>query len=122
MKKISLILLVAMVPFLTMAQKGKVEYMMIKGLEISKSKSPSEDVREMALGKISSENVKLMVVFDYGDLRSSEVKEMQAKRFRTMISAVNTAASNGWELVNSNVVLEDKMKTHYCYMRRGKKK
>ena len=126
MKKITLMLLVAMVPFLTMAQKGsKVEYMMIKGIEVSminESTHPGEDVREMALGSISSENVKLIVAFDYGDLRNAEVKEMTGKRYRTMISAVNTAAEKGWEFINSNVISADKMTVHYYYMKRNKKK
>jgi hypothetical protein len=119
-------LLVAMVPFLSMAQKGsKVEYMMIKGIEVqmnNESANPSGDVREMALGSISSENVKLIVAFDYGDLRNAEVKEMTNKRYRTMMSAVSAAAEKGWEFINSNVISEDKMKIHYYYMKRKKKK
>ena len=119
-------LLVAMVPFLTMAQKGsKVEYMMIKGIEVqmnNESANSAGDVREMALGSITSENVKLIVAFDYGDLRNAEVKEMTGKRYRTMMSAVNTAAEKGWEFINSNVILADKMKIHYYYMKRNKKK
>ena len=126
MKKITLMLLVAMVPFLTMAQKGsKVEYMMIKGIEIPMNIAdthPGEDVREMALGSISSENVKLIIAFDYGDLRNAEVKAMTGKRYRTMMSAVNTAAEKGWEFINSNVISADKMKIHYYYMKRNKKK
>ena len=119
-------LLVAMVPFLTMAQKAsKVEYMMIKGIEVqmnNESANPAGDVREMALGSISSENVKLIVAFDYGDLRNAEVKAMTGKRYRTMMSAVNTAADKGWEFINSNVISADKMKIHYYYMKRNKKK
>jgi hypothetical protein len=119
-------LLVAIVPFLSMAQKGsKVEYMMIKGIEIqmnNESADQAGDVREMALGSISSENTKLIVAFDYGDLRNAEAKEMRGKRFRTMMSAVNTAAEKGWEFINSNVISENKMKIHYYYMKRNKKK
>jgi hypothetical protein len=144
MKKIVLMLLVAMVPFLTIAQKrskkedkqaveqvkksnASVEYMMIKGIEIpmiNESTHPGEDIREMALGSISSENVKLIIAFDYGNLRNSEVKEMKtnSRRFRTMMSAVNAASEKGWEFINSNVISEDKMKIHYYYMKRKKKK
>lgn len=144
MKKIVLMLLVAMVPFLTIAQKrskkedkqaveqvkksnASVEYMMIKGIEIpmiNESTHPGEDVREMALGSISSENVKLIIAFDYGNLRNSEAKEMKtnSRRFRTMMSAVNAASEKGWEFINSNVISEDKMKIHYYYMKRKKKK
>ena len=143
MKKIVLMLLVAMVPLITMAQKSKkgdkqaveqakksnasVEYMMIKGVEIpmkNASAEPAVDVREMALGGISSENVKLIVAFDYGNLRNAEAKEMHtnSRRFRTMMSAVNAAAEKGWEFINSNVISEDKMMIHYYYMKRNKKK
>ena len=143
MKKIVLMLLVVMVPLITMAQKSKkgdkqaveqakksnasVEYMMIKGVEIpmkNASAEPAVDVREMALGGISSENVKLIVAFDYGNLRNAEAKEMHtnSRRFRTMMSAVNAAAEKGWEFINSNVISEDKMKIHYYYMKRKKKK
>ena len=127
MKNIIIILLLAFVPFLTIAQgkksKANVEYMMIKGVEVQmKSVGGGEDIREMALGSVMSENIKLIVAFDYGNLRTAEVKEMQGKRFRTMMSAVNTAAEKGWEFVNADVLLEDKMKVHYYYMKRSKKK
>ena len=129
MKKIVIMMLIAIVPLLTIAQgkksKANVEYMMIKGVEIPMNigdADPGADVREMALGSISSENVKLIVAFDYGDLRNTEVKEMTGKRFRTMMSAVNTAADKGWEFINSNVISEDKIKIHYYYMKRNKKK
>ena len=122
-------MLVAIVPLLTIAQgkksKASVEYMMIKGVEVSmnnESASPAGDVREMALGAITSENIKLIIAFDYGDLRNAEVKEMMSKRFRTMTSAANAAAEKGWEFVNSNVISVDKMTIHYYYMKRNKKK
>jgi len=120
---------IAMVPLLTIAQskksKAKVEYMMIRGVEVrmnNKAMESGEDVREMALGRAASEDVKLIVVFDYGDIRSGEAKEMRtnSRRFRTMMSAANYAAEKGWEFFNSDVVLDDKMKVHYYYMRRDK--
>ena len=130
MKKIVIMMLVAIVPLLTIAQdkksKAKFEYMMIKGVEVSMTEAadePAGDVREMALLNLNSENVKLLVVFDYGDLMDAEVKEMmerQRKRFKTMMSAVNTAAEKGWEFINSNVISEGRMKTHYYYMKRKK--
>jgi hypothetical protein len=142
MKKITLMLLVAMVPFLTMAQKrskkgdkpateqtkkskASVEYMMIKGIEVqmnNESANPAGDVREMALGSVTSENVKFIIAFDYGNLRNAEVKEMMSKRYRTMTSAANAAAEKGWEFINSNVISADKMTVHYYYMKRNKKK
>jgi len=128
MKKIVIMMLVAIVPLLTIAQgkksKASVEYMMIKGIEIqmNNESSSSGDVREMALGSITSENVKFLTAFDYGDLRNAEVKEMMSKRYRTMTSAANAAAEKGWEFINSNVISVDKMTVHYYYMKRNKKK
>jgi len=128
MKKIVIMMLVAIVPLLTIAQgkksKASVEYMMIKGIEIqmNNESSSSGDVREMALGSITSENVKFLTAFDYGDLRNAEVKEMMSKRYRTMTSAANAAAEKGWEFINSNVISADKMTVHYYYMKRNKKK
>ena len=99
-----------------------VEYMTIKGIEVPMNnegvRSSSVDVRELALSKVSSEDMKLIVVFDYGDLRTAEVKEMKSARFRTMVSAVNAAANKGWEVINASVVLEDKMTVHYYHMQR----
>ena len=99
--------------------------MMIRGVEVrmnNKAMESGEDVREMALGRAASEDVKLIVVFDYGDVRHGEAKEMRtnSRRFRTMMSAANYAAEKGWEFFNSDVILDDKMKVHYYYMRRDK--
>ncbi|MBT3611326.1 MAG: hypothetical protein HN522_00075 [Flavobacteriales bacterium] len=106
MKKITIMLLVAMIPFLTMAQKrskkkekqaveqiksskATVEYMVIKGVEIpmdiqgvdiienSKDISDGEDVRsEIEIKRLLKPQVRLIIAFDFGNERTKEVSEM----------------------------------------------
>ena len=153
MKKITLMLLVAMVPFLTMAQKRSkkkdrlaaeqttsfktsVEYMVIKGIEIpmdiqgvdidanSKDISDGEDVHsEMEMKKLLKPEVRLLVVFDYGNVRNKEAGEMMkaSHSFRSMIAASNAAAEKGWEFMSANIVSNGNSNTHYYYMKRNKK-
>ena len=102
-------------------------FSMKKALELRKSDPKryiQESIRSMGEHVRAILKLKEMgaVAFDYGNLRTAEVKEMQGKRFRTMMSAVNTAAEKGWEFINAEVILEDKMKVHYYYMKRSKKK
>ena len=153
MKKIIIMMLVAFVPLLTMAQKrskkkdkdvsteqtksskANVEYMMIKGIEIPreiqsvdveknpKDISDGEDVRsEIAMKRLLKPRVRLMVIFDYGNVRNKEVSElMRASRsFGSMTDAANAAAEKGWEFMSANVVSNLETNTYYYYMKRKK--
>ena len=96
MKKIVLMLLVAMVPFLTIAQKrskkgdkqaveqvekskSTVEYMVIKGIEFPMTNEGmdnkelnaiGQDVREMEMKRLIKPQVKLIIAFDFGNERN----------------------------------------------------
>ncbi len=144
MKKLITMMLVAMVPFFTMAQKrskrdkGKeqttattkasVEYMVIKGVEIPldtegvgrEVTERSEDVREMEMKKRLKPNVKLVIYFDYGNTNQKEAGEMMrnATRYRSMVSAMNAAAAKGWEFVSANITTDNNITTHYYYLKR----
>ena len=146
MKKIVLMMLVCMVPFLTMAQKRSkkndklaVEYMMIKGVEVSQnSNNLNEEKEEFRVEEYErmSEDEKLrimenshseskliyMISFNYGDTHSKEVQQMKrsAAKYRSMTSAVNAAAVNGWEFISANVVNGATGLIHYYYMKRNK--
>jgi hypothetical protein len=137
-------LLVAMVPFLTMAQKkskkakkdktekfdnsiASYEFMVLSGYEkeiekrtpkIGTPEIPNE-VRIKRLMKIGSQ---VMVNFDFGTEKSQEnsVLMKNARSYKTMAAAVNALANKGWEFVNANVVNLGKTKTHYYYMKRSK--
>ena len=148
MKKIVLMLLVAMVPFLTMAQKrskkgdkqtveqvekskATVEYMVIKGIEFPMTNegmdnkelnATGQDVREMEMKRLIKPQVKLIIAFDFGNERNKEVSEMMrvASNFRSMAAAANAAAERGWEFVSANVLSASGNTTHYYYMKRKK--
>ena len=140
MKKIVLMMLVAMIPFLTMAQKRSkkgdkqaVEYMVIKGVEFSMDSegmgikereflAESGDVRKMQMMRLFKEEVHVMIKFDFGNENDKEISEMKrsAQKYNSMSSAANAAAVNGWEFVSANVVNSTVGTTHYYYMKRNK--
>ena len=140
MKKIVLMLLVAMVPFLTMAQKRSkkgdkqaVEYMVIKGVEFSMDSdemgneeieliAERGDVRKMQMMKLLKAEVNVIIKFDFGNENDKENSEMKrsAQKYHSMSSAANAAAIKGWEFVSANVVNGTIGTTHYYYMKRNK--
>ena len=120
-------MLVAMVPFLTMAQKraknkkdkettenniASYEFMVITGYEmaVSADLAASDNAR----------NAVVKIVFDMGGIKDSQdFSEMQ---YRTMAHAVNEVGKTGWRFVNANVVNVEELKVHYYYMKREKKR
>jgi len=144
MKKIILIILVALVPFMTMAQKkskkGKknkiekvdnsnatYEFMVLSGFEREIDKNASRNANteipaaEMQVKKLMKAGSQVMINFDFGT-RSQENSELMknARSYKTMASAVNALANNGWEFINANVVNLGTTKAHYYYMKRSK--
>ena len=138
MKKYVLMLLVAMVPFLTIAQKRTkksdkqaIEYMVIKGIEfqedfeeISKEEINSESVnfRKIEIMKSLKQKDYVLIKFDFGNESNKETILMMrsAQKYSTMTAAANAAARNGWEFVSANVVNGNKGIIHYYYMKRNK--
>ena len=140
MKKITLILLVAMVPFLTMAQKRSkkkdsqtVEYMVIKGIEFPMDSgemdikerellAESRDIRKMQMMRFFKEEVHVIIKFDFGHENNKEISEMKrsAQKYNSMSSAANAAAVKGWEFISANVVNGTAGTIHYYYMKRNK--
>jgi hypothetical protein len=143
MKRLTLIILVAMVPFFTIAQKRSkknkdkkienvnvYEFMLITGYQILNSSSPniSEDEMEGPNGaemqaKLSmSANMdsRVIVVFDSGGLNKNDEVDLSSQQYKSMSEAVNKAGEYGWEFVNANIISEKKIKIHYYYMKRNK--
>jgi len=142
MKKIVLMMLVALVPFLTMAQKkakkkknvkteineglnASYEFMVITGYEIV----IKEKVRVGSVEEVSNAfqvkqmmNTRTIINFDFGRVKSNVISSLlkNSRSFRTMSGAVNAAANEGWNFVSSNVVLSGETKIHYYYMRKNK--
>ena len=148
MKKIVLMMLVAMVPFLTIAQKrskkgsdqdieqvkglnANVEYMVIKGFEFPIDNEGmdekelvdiTEDVRQIQMKRMIKPQVKLIIAFEFGNQRNKEVSDLirASNSFRSMSAAANAAAERGWEFVSANVLSASGNTTHYYYMKRKK--
>ena len=141
MKNIALMMLVAMVPFLTMAQKkakknkrvqneinegsnASYEFMVITGYEFSKVQ---EESRTGSSPAASNNNgirpfSKVIIKFDFGRVKANQTSKLleNSSSYKTMATAVNAAAKEGWDFVSSDVVSEGKSKIHYYYMRRKK--
>ena len=143
MKKLITIMLVAIVPFVTMAQKrskkdkdssNKYEFMIIKGVEINDQMTdidgkeaiqdrPSGDViSQEQMNSLLKGKSKVMISFDSGNNTSEDIVKLRnnSPKMRTMAVAVNMAASYGWEFVNATVVDKDIALIHYYYMERTK--
>jgi len=144
MKKIVLMMLVAMVPFLTMAQKrskkGKnvktekivesnssYEFMIITGYEITIEDEVRGGVNRVAnadteIKEMMKSNSKIRVNFDFGRAKTNEISSLlkDAGKFKTMAAAVNAAANEGWNFLSSDIILSGKNKIHYYYMKRNK--
>jgi hypothetical protein len=143
MKKIVLMMLVAMVPFLTMAQKkakkkkstrteineglnASYEFMVIIGHEMNSKgqlKTDSKaDPKKLQDEKSKMRKTKMIINFDFGGVMSAENKNLMqnARRYMTMAAAVNGAANEGWEFISANAINGKAGNTHYYYMKRKK--
>ena len=143
MKKLVLLILVAMVPFLTMAQKRtkkdkeKTEttdkssnitsnFMIIKGVEVDMTQEGIEtekDSEDVSLDRLIKKYIKpvsrFYISYDVGPLSKEAQKLTDAsKDFRSMAQAVNASAEYGWEFMNATVVIDGLVKIHYYYMKR----
>ena len=141
MKNIVLMMLVAMIPFLTMAQKrskkGKnvktekivesnssYEFMVITGYELANNQEENGSANSTAASKIDviRSFSKVVIKFDFGRIKANQASNLleNSSNYKTMATAVNAAAKEGWNFVSSDVVSEGKSKIHYYYMKRNK--
>ena len=146
MKKLILLMLVAMVPYFTMAQKrskknkkvetetvASYEFMIISGYEMTMdgdrnniSISDAADITaHMKVKRLMQSKTKLLIEFDLGKMSEQEAQEEielneQSRNFRTMASAAQAADKRGWEFHSANVVVLGSARVHYYYMTRNK--
>jgi len=138
MKKIVLMILVAIVPFLTMAQGKKAkkrknlktekisesnsayEFMIITGYEMTPKEGSKAVPAESEIKEILKP--KIRINFDFGGIRTNEIPNLlrESRNFRTMAGAVNAAAKEGWNFISSDIILSGKNKIYYYYMKRDK--
>ena len=127
MKKIVLIILVAMVPFLTVAQKRskksknvKIEKPVLNENKISVSNFMVIVGKEAILPAKGSSKSKLKISIDFGGVLSEGSKDLLklSNKTHSMIEIVNAAAGFGWDFVSSNVILSGDNRIHYYYMKK----
>ena len=142
MKKIILIMLVGLVPFVTMSQKRSKkgsdvtsqtnqdvtsDFMVIKAVEIgsvpSNANERASEGEDVALDQLMKNHLKPSrhsFSFAAGSLRDKDVKSLMSasKEFRSMAQAVNAASQYCWQFINATVVMDGNAIIHYYYMKK----
>ena len=138
MKKLIVIMLVAMVPFITMAQKrGKkdkkakqevkiptVNFMVITGMAITPdNKDFQDEISDGEEGVLMRQKIKekgLKISFDFGTQVPKEMKKLiaEARSLHSMTDAVNILTQWGWEFSGSDIQTDENVTYYYYYMQR----
>ena len=133
MKKLIVIMLVAMVPFITMAQKRSkkdkkakqevkiptVSFMVIRGVSFSKGDA-ADMMQDMTDQNHESVREKIRISFDFGSKPNKGVHKLMEKsrKLYSMTDAVNMLSQEGWEFISANIVRQGSITTYYYYMQR----
>lgn len=137
MKKLIVIMLVAMIPFITMAQKrGKkdkkakqevkiptVNFMVITGMAITPDMDMKAEISDGEEGVLMRQKIKekgLKISFDFGTQVPKEMKKLivEARTLHSMTDAVNVLTKQGWEFSGSDIQTDENVTYYYYYMQR----
>ena len=134
MKKLIVIMLVAMIPFITMAQKRSkkdkkakqevkiptVNYMVIRGVSFSEGDGADIMTQDIMDQNQESMHEKIRISFDFGSKPNKGVHKLMEKSrgLYSMTDAVNMLSQEGWEFVSANIVQQGRVTTYYYYMQR----
>ena len=135
MKKLITIMLVAMVPFITMAQKRSkkdkkakqevkiptVNFMVIRGVSFSEGDGADIMTQDMIIDQNQDPmREKTLISFDFGSKPNKGVHKLMEKSrgLHSMTDAVNMLSQEGWEFVSANIVQQGSVTTYYYYMQR----
>ena len=134
MKKLIVIMLVAIVPFITMAQKRSkkdkkakqevkiptVNFMVIRGVSFSEGDGADIMTQDIMDQNQRSMHEKIRISFDFGSKPNKGVHKLMEKSrgLYSMTDAVNMLSQEGWEFVSANIVQQGRVTTYYYYMQR----
>ena len=134
MKKLIVIMLVAMIPFITMAQKRSkkdkkakqevkiptVNFMVIRGVSFSEGDGADIMTQDIMDQNQRSMHEKIRISFDFGSKPNKGVHKLMEKsrKLYSMTDAVNMLSQEGWEFVSANIVQQGRVTTYYYYMQR----
>ena len=127
MKKLITIILIFVIPFITIAQSNKNKkrkgdkkelltkydnnFMIIRGMSVIQEGGIDEAMSAMTdRGPDGLLNEKMLINFDFGSNMTRENKELMEKSLGvlTMTDAVNLLYINGWEFMNSDILIFSK--------------
>ena len=136
MKKLITVILVALVPFVTMAQKRskkdkaakseikspELRFMVIKGVSVSDQSNTDALLEEFHFEHdgVNTSLEKVKIWFDFGSNINKEAAKLieQSVKIRSLADAVNLLGNYGWEFVSANIERNDQFTTYYYYMKR----
>ena len=134
MKKLIVIMLVTMIPFITMAQKRSkkdkkakqevkiptVNFMVIRGVSFSEGDGADIMTQDIMDQNQRSMHEKIRISFDFGSKPNKGVHKLMEKSrgLYSMTDAVNMLSQEGWEFVSANIVQQGRVTTYYYYMQR----
>ena len=134
MKRLIVIMLVAIVPFITMAQKRSkkdkkakqevknptVSFMVIRGVSFSEGDGADIMTQDVMDQNQKSMHEKIRISFDFGSKPNKGVHKLMEKSrgLYSMTDAVNMLSQEGWEFVSANIVQQGRVTTYYYYMQR----
>tara|TARA_A100000164_G_scaffold171313_1_gene152183 strand:- start:133 stop:549 length:417 start_codon:yes stop_codon:yes gene_type:complete len=136
MKKLITIILVALVPFISMAQKrskkdktAKSEikssvwrFMVIKGFSITDQSNTDVLLEEFHFdhNDVNTSLDKVRIWFDFGTNINNEAAALLEKsiEMRSLTDAVNLLGNYGWEFVSANIERDGQFTTYYYYMKK----
>ena len=137
MKRLIVIMLVAIVPFITMAQKRSkkdkkakqevkiptVNFMVITGMAITPDMDMKAEISDGEEGVLMRQKIKekgLKISFDFGTQVPKEMKKLivEARTLHSMTDAVNVLTKQGWEFSGSDIQTDENVTYYYYYMQR----
>ena len=134
MKKLIVIMLVAMIPFITMAQKRSkkdkkakqevkiptVSFMVIRGVSFSEGDGADIMTQDIMDQNQRSMHEKIRISFDFGTQVPKEMKKLivEARTLHSMTDAVNVLTKQGWEFSGSDIQTDENVTYYYYYMQR----
>ena len=134
MKKLITIMLVAIVPFVTMAQKRSkkdkkekqevkiptVKFMVIKGVSLSQGDGADIMTGDMIEGEQGLMGERIPISFDFGTHLNKEAYKLieKSRKLYSMMDAVNMLSYEGWEFISANIVQQGSVTTYYYYMKK----
>ncbi len=136
MKKLITIILVALVPFISMAQKrskkdktakseiksSELRFMVIKAVSVSDPSTKDVLLEEFHLdhNDVNTSLDKVRIWFDFGSNINKEAAKLleESRKMRSLTDAVNLLGNYGWEFVSANIERDGQFTTYYYYMKK----